>query len=380
MSHLHLVTPEFPPALGGVSEHSRVLAHAAAERGLEVHVWTPRLAGLARGDAPGLASGVDAIQVHGTLGAFGAADLAATDRLLDAFPAPRSILLQWVPHGFGHRGMNLGFARWIARRAAAGDRVDVMVHEPFADFLGGSWIQPVRAAVQRMMTRTVVGCARRVWLSIPGWEARLLPMLRPHVTPRVIPVPGTIPVARDRAAVEALRSRLLAGSAFLVGYFGAGSLYVETALKGVCSDFAVRRPDVRFLLIGRGTTELAARLGGGAATATGSLDAHALSHHLQACDVLLQPYVDGVSGRRTTTVSALEHAMPVVTTFGRLSEPFWRETPAVETVAVESPGLLAAAVERLLVPDRNAEARSAAALLYAARFDPRVALEPLFTG
>ena len=40
MSQLHLVTPEFPPALGGVSEHSRVLAHAAAERGLEVHVWT----------------------------------------------------------------------------------------------------------------------------------------------------------------------------------------------------------------------------------------------------------------------------------------------------------------------------------------------------
>jgi hypothetical protein len=173
---------------------------------------------------------------------------------------------------------------------------------------------------------------------------------------------------------------LLAGSAFLVGYFGAGSLYVETALKGVCSDFGMRRPDVRFVLIGRGTTELAAGLGCAGATATGLLDARALSHHLQACDVLLQPYVDGVSGRRTTTVSALEHAVPVVTTFGRLSEPFWRETPAVETVAVESPGLLPAAVERLLMPDRNAEARSAAAILYAARFDPRVALEPLFTG
>ena len=391
MVPFHLITPEFPPSLGGVSEHSRVLAQAAADHGLEVHVWTPRLAStsalratadksLARSEAaPGLPAGVDAIQVHATLGAFGAADLAATDRLLDAFPAPRSIVLQWVPHGFGHRGMNWGFARWIARRAAAGDRVDVMVHEPFADFVGGSWIQPVRAAVQRAMTKAVVRSARRVWLSIPGWEARLQPMLRPHVTPRVLPVPGTIPVVRDAAAVEALRVRLLGGSRWLVGYFGAGSSYVDLALKGVCADLGGRRPDVRVVLIGRGTQELAGRLGGTAA-ATGLLDRRALSHHLQACDVLLQPYVDGVSGRRTTTVSALEHGVPVVTTFGGLSEPFWRDTPAVETVSAASPDLLAGAVERLLKPERNAAARAAAVSVYAARFDPRVALEPLFTG
>jgi len=368
MKQLHLITPEFPPALGGVSEHSRVLAEAAADRGLDVHVWS----------GGGAASG--RIHLHATLGAFGADDLAETDRRLDAFPAPRSIVLQWVPHGFGRRGMNLGFARWIARRAAAGDLVDVMVHEPFADFIGGSWIQPVRAVVQRAMTRAVVGSARRVWLSIPGWEARLLPMMRPHVTPRVLPVPGTIPVDRDAASVAAVRDRLLGGSRWLVGYFGAGSPYVESALERVRSDFGVRRPDVRLVLIGRGTTELAARLGAASITATGSLDARALSHHLQACDALLQPYVDGVSGRRTTTVSALEHAVPVATTFGRLSEPFWRETPAVETVAADAPGLLAAAVERLLTPDRNAVARSAALTLYVARFDPRVVFEPLLSG
>jgi predicted O-linked N-acetylglucosamine transferase (SPINDLY family) len=90
--------------------------------------------------------------------------------------------------------------------------------------------------------------------------------------------------------------------------------------------------------------------------------------------------VDGVSGRRTTTISALEHGVPVVTTFGRFSEPFWRETSAVETIAAGTPALLAGAVERLLEPRRNAEARSAAVALYAVRFDPRVALEPLFVG
>jgi glycosyltransferase involved in cell wall biosynthesis len=371
MTSWHLLTPEFPPAVGGVSEHSRVLAEAAAARGLEVHVWT------AAGGAA-VADPVGSV-VHPTLGACGADDLERTGRLLDAFPAPRTVVLQWVPHGFGRRGMNLGFAAWIARRAAAGDRIDVMVHEPFVDFIGGSWIQPVRALAQRSMTRAVLGAARRVWLSIPGWEERLLPMLPPAVTPRVLPVPGTIPVDDDPPAIAAVRARLLGPGRSVVGYFGTGGPYVERALTETMTGIATMRDGVRWALIGRGTEELSARLGGRTGvSATGQLTARALSHHLQACDVLLQPYVDGVSGRRTTTISALEHGLPVATTFGRLSEPFWRATAAVETVPADSPGRLAAAVQRLLEPARNREGRSAAVTLYAARFDPRVVLDPLF--
>ena len=37
----HLITPECPPMLGGVSEHSRVLVTAASARGLDVNVWAP---------------------------------------------------------------------------------------------------------------------------------------------------------------------------------------------------------------------------------------------------------------------------------------------------------------------------------------------------
>ncbi len=371
MNLWHLITPEFPPMPGGVSEHSRVLAEAAASRGLDVHVWTAAAAS-ALPNAPG-------VEVHTSLGAFGGEDLARTGALLDGFPEPRRIVLQWVPHGYGRRGMNLPFARWIATRVRTGDQLHVMVHEPFADFMGPSWIQPARAVVQRSMTRAVVSSARRVWLSIPGWTPRVRPMLRPAVTPRVLPVPGTIPVDRDRQRIAALRGRLLGSAKALVGYFGAGGRYAEAALERAFREIAANRPDVRFVLVGRGTGDLAPALRGqNGVTVTGLLPARELSHHLQACDLLLQPYVDGVSGRRTTTISALEHAVPVATTFGRLSEPFWRETSAVETIAAETPELLAGAVERLLEPQRNADARSAAVALYAARFDPRVVLEPLF--
>ena len=95
------------------------------------------------------------------------------------------------------------------------------------------------------------------------------------------------------------------------------------------------------MLMGRGTGELAARLRGRTASGRPASCLRVKLTHLQACDLLLQPYVDGISGRRTTTISALEHAVPVVTTFGPLSEPFWRDTSAVETIAADAPELLA---------------------------------------
>ena len=353
--------------MGGVSEHSRVLAAAAAGRGREVHVWT----------TPG-ADPADGVQVHTTLGAFSPAELAHTDSALDRFAAPRELLVQWVPHGFGYRGMNAQFARWIAARAARGDRVDVMVHEPFVDYVGGSWIQPARALVQRYMTRTVLRAARRVWMSIPGWEERLLPMLSDTSSPRVLPVPGTIPVDRSPSEIQTVRRRLLGPANRLVGYFGTGGPYAEAALQTTVRELAARRRDIAVVCLGRGSEAVAARLNAPAVTATGALDLAALSHHLSACDVLLQPYVDGVSGRRTTTISALEHGIPVATTFGALSEPYWKETEAVAIVPAEMPHRLAEATEQLLTDERHAAARTAAAALYAARFEPGVALAPLF--
>ena len=316
--------------------------------------------------------------MHTTLGAFTPADLSRTDAALDRHAAPRDLLVQWVPHGFGYRGMNVHFARWVARRAAKGDRVDVMVHEPFVDYFGGSWIQPARALVQRHMTRTVLRAARRVWMSIPGWEARLLPMVRDASVLRVLPVPGTIPVDRSMAAVAEVRRRALGSASRLVGYFGAGGPYAEAALQAAVRDLTARRRDIAFLCIGRGSEEVAARLNAPRVMATGAIDLTSLSHHLSACDVLLQPYVDGVSGRRTTTISALEHGIPVATTFGALSEPFWKDTRAVAVVPSEAPHLLADATEQLLSDDRHAAAQSAAAALYLARFEPGVALAPLF--
>jgi hypothetical protein len=365
---LHLVTCEYPPAIGGVSEHSRVLARAAADAGFGVEVWT---------SADGPSS--HGIRVRPALGDFSAGAIAQLDAELDTWPSPRRILVQWVPHGYGRKGLNVAFSRWVAARARAGDELDVIVHEPFVDFLGGSWRQPAMAVVQRYMTWTVVRSARRVWVTIPGWEPRLRLARRAGAEMfHTLPVPGTIPPVRDAAAAAALRVRLLHGRSRLVGYFGSGGRYPLAALRATVAALAGR--DAAFVCIGRGSEALAADLNGlnVPVTATGALDLEHVSLHLQACDVLVQPYPDGVSGRRTTTVSALEHGVPVATTFGALSEPFWCQRPAVETVPAADADSLPAAVVKLLEPARNAAARRDAAALYRERFDPVNTFAALF--
>ena len=145
---------------------------------------------------------------------------------------------------------------------------------------------------------------------------------------------------------------------------------------------ADRRPDTTVVCFGRGSDLLAdsvrARVPRASIAGTGAFSLNRVSLHLQACDALLQPYPDGVSGRRTTTVSALEHAVPVATTIGALSEPFWSETRAVETVSAGASAQLPSAVMQLLDPSRNRAAREGAIALYRERFDPARTFKALF--
>jgi len=190
-------------------------------------------------------------------------------------------------------------------------------------------------------------------------------------------VPGLLPVVRDAAAVRTVRDRLSPDHAPVVGHYGTYGEMITELLAPSLERLLESRPDVRVVLLGLGgrefrdrwmarRPELASRV-----FATGVLDEHELSLHIQACDVLLQPYPDGVSARRSTAVSLLAHGAATVTTLGHLSEGLWAESGAVDAVALD-PAALAGAVRRLLDNPAKREARARAAVeLYERVFDMR---------
>ena len=108
-----IITGEYPPQSGGVADYTRLVARGLAAAGDEVHVWAPAVPG-PEPDDPG-------VTVHRLPGRFGPQGLAALDAGLRRLPGPARILVQYVPHAFGWKAMNVPFCLWLrARRTSAG--------------------------------------------------------------------------------------------------------------------------------------------------------------------------------------------------------------------------------------------------------------------
>ena len=369
MAIIHLLTPEYPPAIGGVGDYARQVAQGLAEAGDDAHVWCP--------GENGRESLAGQVRVHRTLGTFSAEDLRRTDAGLNAFPLPRRILVQWVPHGYGRRAMNLPFCLWLRRRAATGDRIELMVHEPYLEF-AGTWRQKAAAAVHRVMTVVLLRAADRVWMSIPAWQ----PRLQPYALGRVVPFAWLpIPSALDEPSFDAvtrLRAALGADRARLIGHVGTYGSLVSTLLDALLPDLLRDVPDARLVLIGEKSGSYAAgfldrhpelrdRI-----IATGFVEPAHIGTHVAACDVLIQPYPDGVSARRTTTMAGLFLGVPVVTTSGHLTEPFWERSQTVRLAEVGDWRAFNAHVLRLIAaPEERRRMSSDARRYYDEHFDVR---------
>jgi glycosyltransferase involved in cell wall biosynthesis len=365
----HLVTGEYPPAPGGVSDYTRAISAGLAAAGDTVHVWCPDTESLAN-DPPG-------VQVHRSAGQWTRSDLRRLDAELDQTRAPRRLLVQWVPHAFGRRSMNVGFCRWVRMRARQGDLVDLMVHEPFLAFREGALRHDLVAGVHRAMATMLLGAARRVWVSIPAWADRL----RPWVVGRTpsfcwLPVPSTLAVTADVDVLAEVRSRVRESHELVIGHFSTYDANTRRLLQTLSPHLMRALAGSRLLLLGRGSDLTAADLRQrfpelrDRVLGVGALAADALSAHLQACDLIVLPYVDGASTRRTTLMAALAHGVPVVTTVGRLSEPFWTSSAAVTAVGADDvEGFIHAAVALAGDSHRRQKQSVAARETYAARFD-----------
>lgn len=344
MNGWHIVTSEYPPDVGGVSEYTRQVAQALVSAGDEVHVWCPRC------ESEPADTGV---HVHGEMGGIGPRDLRRLDRRLNQYEGPRRVLVQWVPHGFGYRSMNVWFCLWIATRAWRGDHVQLMVHEPYVEFSG-----PLRhramAVVHRLMTIVLLAASRHVWMSIPAWESRLRPYaLGRSLRMEWLPVPGSAQPDATAAAAWLRREESNDGRP-LIGHFGSYGREVSALLEERLAVIMEHESMPSVLLIGAGSetfrqtllrhnAEWASRV-----HATGFVEPANLSAALGLCDLFVQPYPDGISSRRTTAMSCLAFGRAVVTTRGHLTEPLWSDVGAVALADVGDVRSFVTAVARLL--------------------------------
>jgi glycosyltransferase involved in cell wall biosynthesis len=164
----------------------------------------------------------------------------------------------------------------------------------------------------------------------------------------------------------------------VIGHFGSCGPLIADQLAVAIPALLQRAPDASMMLLGDGCAALRRRLVeafpglAGRLWETGPLAARDISAHLLACDIMLQPYAEGVTTRRTSVMAALVHGVATVTTSGRLTEPLWQETGAVALARAGDPSALAAIASRLLGdPETRARIGTTGRSVYDACFDVR---------
>lgn len=364
----HILTGEYPPQPGGVSDYTRLVARGLAEAGDVVHVYAPPCDGATPLDV--------GVEVHRLPDNFGPRSLRVLSAMLKKSARPGRILVQYVPQAFGWRGMNLPFCFWL--RAHRHDSIWVMFHEVyFPVSRKQSLTYNALGMVTRLMARLAARAAERIFVSIPAWEDLLRPLAAKQTPVCWLPIPSSIPVIADPAGTAEIRARFTHGNmARIIGHFGTYGKYMTETLMSLLPSLLSGKMERAALLLGRGGE--AVRDGllrqypdlHGRVHATGAAGATDISLHLQACDVLLQPFVDGVSSRRTSLMAGLAHGLPIVTTTGFLTEALWAESCALRLSEVEDVEGIVSATESLLADEAESARMGRRAMeLYRERFD-----------
>jgi glycosyltransferase involved in cell wall biosynthesis len=339
----HIIGGEFPPDRGGVSDYTELVARALVAAGDEVHIWVP-------GDRERV-SHERGIAIHRLAGHFGPRAIAQLARGLDESPEPRRILVQYVPNAFGMKGMNVPFCAWLASRK---EKLWVMFHEVATPWNAGKLRRDLPlGVVTRFDAALIAKRADEMFVSVPAWEKLLASFVPGFTQATWSPIPSNFPVDANAELLDAVLARKREdGAPQWIGHFGTYGGLLAPMLAPIIERLLRARNDRRVILLGRGADKFAMTL-------PAEIQANAIVPdvstpdeivaQLAACDVVLQPYADGISSRRTSVMASVALGKPVVSHVGAQTEPIWQSAHAAVLARDESTGAYVDAVESVLL-------------------------------
>jgi len=352
LMHILFVTGEYPPQQGGVGAYTAELGRALVEQGIQVSVVTSRGVDISAEGLP------DEIIIHNIIDRWDTSIWSAVGRLATEIHADW-IHVQYQTAAFGmNPAINLAPERW--RKSASKPRVAWTYHDLLVPYL-----------------LPKIGDRVRRWVTIrPGKKSDLTVVTnegdRIQLRDQAIPNLHSIPIGSNIHGlqlddVERIARRQLRGyneADRVLAYFGflnrsKGGTTLIRALRLLVDQY----PTAQLLMIGE-------RVGASDPTNYAYLqeveqliDDLGLTNHVQwtghqtdaevgadlnACDVLVMPYVDGASLRRGTLMAGLANGCAVVTTTPQMPLPELVDEREVLYVAPENDVALAKVVGRLL--------------------------------
>jgi glycosyltransferase involved in cell wall biosynthesis len=284
--------------------------------------------------------------------------------LLASSPEPPWVLLQYNAFRYGKWGFAPGLVRDALRlRRRHGTRLSIMVHEAWVPMT--DWRSTVMGRWQRVQLRTLVRLADGVMTSTEA--------LAREIGHGAVHVPIATNVTPSSVSRAAARDRLGIGRKLAVALLGRAHPsraldYAESAIAAVVQALGAERLVV--MNLGADAPDLAVSRAV-EVRSPGRQTEDELSVGLSASDLILLPFTDGVSTRRTTLMAALAHGLPVVGLNGHNTDSVLkRATDAMVLCRCgDRPGFARATVELTRDPAHMRAVGEAGRRLYQARFD-----------
>jgi glycosyltransferase involved in cell wall biosynthesis len=222
-----------------------------------------------------------------------------------ATETPAWVLLQYNPFSYGRWGFAPGLLRDVlALRRRAGVPIAIMVHEAWVPMT--DWRTAAMGLWQRAQLRALLRLVDRVMTSTE--------VLARELGEGAVHVPIATNITPVAISPDLARARLGLDGRLVVTLFGRchPSRALDHAEAAIAALSEVHGPE-RMMVLNLGAGAPALRLAPEVTVRRpGPLAPDELSLHLAASDIVMLPFTDGVSTRRSTLMAALAHGRPVL--------------------------------------------------------------------
>jgi glycosyltransferase involved in cell wall biosynthesis len=297
-----LYCPDVPPAPGGVSDHTLMLARAI--EALDVPVGVLAL----RGD-PSLFAPIPC-----RIG-LKPGDVADAARKMGI----TTVVVQYVPFLWARRGVSPAFVLGLRKMKRAGLGIATYIHEPAVPFTRAVWW--LTGVPQRLQLAYMIRRCRMVYTAVPEYVRRMRPWAGSRVPIEVAPVGATVPVSR-LSRDEARRKLGIAPGRVAIGIFspaasGFAHPWIARAVQRLASN-----PEITWVRFGFGSDRpLPGYPTGPTVITLGDAAPALIADTMRALDIAAAPYVDGLTLRRSGAMLALATGIPTVSSEGHLFDP-----------------------------------------------------------
>lgn len=328
----HIICPMIPPIISSIGEYALNTAKKLNRLNYEVHLWT--LSNNKNKNRNHQKH--DKLYIHNISSTWENNDFRKIDLLLNRSNLEQKILWYYQPEITSKLYHKLN--NWTEQTKKY-YKIYFVLHKPLEPYYYSlNFIQLYKYLKEKRLLKKILKNIHQIFITAPYLEKNIESICNKKKLPNIhwLPLRSNVNYIKDPNKARNIRKAFAPEAQFLLGCYG--SYYEKNLLKQLKRNILLllqNHPERTFLCLGRKSEKFVATFKrnypnlANQIESTGELDQVAISAHIQACDIMIQPYPDGVTAKRTSILASLLHEKAILTTSGNNSELFWSKRKCV---------------------------------------------------